>query len=543
MFPRRLSLAGITGASLFLAASLTPSLLPRTALMQGALSGLCLAVGYGAGTAVAALGRLLELPDLPRRPGRWIALAASLFGIAMLFLAEGWQKELRGLMAMQSIEPFGILKVSGIALAIFFALLGLARSILLVIRTVTSSIHHRVPRRAATLAGLLATALLMAGIIDGVVLRYALRAVDGSYQRLDALIDADLAAPASPLRAGGPGSLIDFDTLGRQGRSYVSTGPTLEEMERFSDKPALTPVRIYAGLNTAETVEERAALALEDLKRAGGFERKVLLLITPTGTGWVDQAAIDSIEFLHNGDIASVALQYSYLSSFLALAVEPGYGQESARALFNAVYGHWKTLPRDSRPLLYLFGLSLGAMNSDLSADFLDIAGDPFQGALWSGPPFNSRLWQMATAERERDTPVWLPRYRDGAAIRFTSQTNALDLTGRGPQDGWGPIRIVYLQYASDAVTFFEPASFYRPPAILEAPRAPDVSPSVRWFPAVTFLQMGFDMLIANQAPNGYGHSYAPEHYLDAWVAVTGTGAYDEAGLHRLRQHFVDADP
>jgi Alpha/beta-hydrolase family len=54
---------------------------------------------------------------------------------------------------------------------------------------------------------------------------------------------------------------------------------------------------------------------------------------TPTGTGWVDPAAMDSVEYLHDGAVASVALQYSYLASWLYLLVEPGYGADVARAL------------------------------------------------------------------------------------------------------------------------------------------------------------------------------------------------------------------
>lgn len=538
-----LSIAGITGAALFLAASLTPSLLPRTAVMQGALSGLCLVAGYAAGVAGAALWRFLELPVPSRVFGRITALAAIVLSLAMLFLAEGWQEDVRRLMAMEDWPPLSLLIVLATALALFLAVLAVARLLLLLASAIARRVRRFIPRRFAVIAGIAVMALLLGGLIDGIALRHALRAVDASYRQLDALMDAEVAPPASSSRSGGPGSPISFDGLGRQGRAFVAGGPDEKEIERLSGRPAKMPVRIYAGLNSAETAEDRAALALEDLKRAGGFERKILAIVTPTGTGWVDPAGIDTLEALHDGDVASVAVQYSYLTSFLALTIEPDYGKEAARALFNAVYGHWKTLPHDSRPALYLFGLSLGAANSDLSADFLDVAGDPFQGALWSGPPFNSRLWRVATAEREKETPVWLPRYRDGSTIRFTSQKNALDLTGTGSDEGWGPVRIVYLQYASDAITFFEPSSFYRRPAILKAPRGPDVAASVRWFPAVTFLQMTFDMLIANQAPNGYGHSYAPEHYLDAWVALTGPGNYDADGIARLRRHFVEVTP
>src|SRR5262245_65830497 len=104
-------------------------------------------------------------------------------------------------------------------------------------------------------------------------------------------------------------------------------------------RPALEPVRVYVGLRSADTPENRAKLALEELKRVGGFERSVLIVVTPTGTGWVDPASLDRVEYLHDGSVASVALQYSYLASWLSLLVEPGYGAHSGLALFKELDG------------------------------------------------------------------------------------------------------------------------------------------------------------------------------------------------------------
>ena len=126
----------------------------------------------------------------------------------------------------------------------------------------------------------------------------------------------------------------------------------------------------------------------------------MLVVVTPTGTGLVDPAAIDSVEYLHDGAVASVALQYSYLASWLYLLVEPGYSADVARALFKEIYGYWITLPKESRPRLYLHGISLGAMNSEQSTDLIEVMGDPFDGALWSGPPYSSRLWRWLTDHR-----------------------------------------------------------------------------------------------------------------------------------------------
>jgi uncharacterized membrane protein len=262
----------------------------------------------------------------------------------------------------------------------------------------------------------------------------------------------------------------------------------------------------------------------------------VLIVVTPTGTGWVDPAAIDSVEYLHNGAVASVALQYSYLASWLSLLVEPGYGAGAARALFNEIYGYWITLPNDSRPRLYLHGLSLGAMNSEQSTDLIEVLGDPFSGALWSGPPYSSRLWRFLTDHRNPGSPAWLPRFRDGSFVRFMNQHG--EAPDSAANAAWGPMRVVYLQYASDPVTFFDYRSFYREPDWMLPPRGPDVSPQLRWYPVVTLLQLALDMLMAITAPIGHGHVYAPAHYIDAWMEVTDVRGWSPQEIMRLKQHL-----
>jgi uncharacterized membrane protein len=273
------------------------------------------------------------------------------------------------------------------------------------------------------------------------------------------------------------------------------------------------------------------------LKRVGGFERSVLIVVTPTGTGWVDPAAMDSVEYLHNGDIASVALQYSYLASWLSLIAEQGYGADASRALFKEIYGYWTKLPKNNRPRLYLYGLSLGAMNSELSTDLFEVLRDPFDGALWSGPPYSSRQWRSFTTGRNPGSPAWLPRFRDGSFVRFMNQ----DGTAAAPGSVWGPMRIVYLQYASDPVTFFDYHDLYRKPDWMTPPRGPDVSPQLRWYPVVTLLQLTLDMAMATTTPMGYGHVFAPAHYVDAWIEVTDVRGWSPEEIVRLKQHLASA--
>ena len=65
--------------------------------------------------------------------------------------------------------------------------------------------------------------------------------------------------------------------------------------------------------------------------------------------------------------------------------------------------------------------------------------------------------------------------------------------------------------------------------------RGPDVSRDLRWFPIVTMLQLAADMG-AGSAPTGFGHEYAPEHYHDAWLAMTEPAGWQEDELARLRE-------
>jgi uncharacterized membrane protein len=370
--------------------------------------------------------------------------------------------------------------------------------------------------------------------INGLLFGFLLRVADRSFQELDARIDDGLPRPALASQTGSPESLVDWRDLGNQGRNFISGCPTAAELEDFFGTPVVPPVRVYVGLNSADSPEERARMALEELKRAGGFERSVLLLVTPTGTGWVDPAGQDPVEYLHRGDIATVAVQYSYLNSPLALMTQARYGAEAASALFREVYGHWRSLPPNSRPRLYLNGLSLGSLNSDLSFDFFDIIDDPFHGALWSGPPFRHETWREATARRDAGSPPWLPQFRNGDVVRFMNQGGVTGGNG-GP---WGKFRILFLQYPSDPITFFSPAAAWRAPDWMNSPRGKDVSPSLRWFPVVTMLQLAIDMAVGT-APEGFGHTIAATDYIDAWLALTEPADWDEAGLARLRDHLA----
>jgi len=536
---RSFSGLGLVIGALFLAASLTPSLIPRSFLLQGVLAGTCFAIGYGAGAALLWLWEYLQLPVAGRnlrRNATWGAAAlAAVVVVAFSWRAAEWQNSIRERVDMPPVHTGHPIEVMAIAALVALVLILLGRLFLLVARLVRRWLARRVPERISKFVGLLVAVLLFWGIVDGVLLRWFFNAADEMFATRDALMQPEHPMPADPLGTGSAESLIDWEALGRAGREFVASGPSAGQIEAFTGRPAARPLRIYAGLNSADDVEARAQLVLDEMIRVGAFDRSVLVVVVPTGTGWMDPAAMDTLEYLHGGDTAIAAMQYSYLTSWISLLVEPGFSTEAGRALFRKVYEHWTALPRDARPRLYLHGLSLGAYGSQQSVRLHEVIADPIQGAVWSGPPFSSPIWSAATRARNPGTPEWLPEYGDGSILRFSNQENHLD-TGAP----WGPVRIVFLQYASDPVTFFTPDALWRKPGWMNAPVGPDVSPELRWYPVITLLQLGLDMAIALAVPIGHGHYYAPQHYIDAWVAVTAPAGWSAAEIGRLKAHVAE---
>jgi uncharacterized membrane protein len=537
------SYLGLVVGVLFFAASLSPSLLPRVFLVQGILSGLALAIGYGSGVFIVWLWRYFELPefrDRGQRIAKWLLTGGVLiFAIVFLWRATVWQNSIRELMEMPPVETAFPLRVVLIATLFAAILIAAAGIFLKLCRIVEGGLNRLVPRRVSFVLSILAVGALLLFIANGVLAKSALRAADSFFLQLDKYVDEEIGQPADELATGSAQSLIPWDSIGRQGKDFIVGGPTREEISQFVNKQAIRPLRVYVGLRSTEDLEHSAKLALEELKRVGGFDRSVLVVATPTGTGWLDPGAVDTLEYLHAGDTAIVSMQYSYLPSWLTILVDSNLSRVAAQLLFEEVYDHWRQLPKDQRPKLYLHGLSLGSLGSETCADLFMLFEDPIQGAVWSGPPFPSTKWSNVTHDRNPDSPAWMPRFRDGTMVRFTGRENLIDETG----DRWGPMRFVYVQHASDPMTFFSPQLVFRKPDWLIGQRGPDVSPFLDWYPIVTFLQIGCDLPMATSVPAGYGHNIAAANYIDAWIAVTQPPDWSEDDIERLKQEFAKREP
>jgi uncharacterized membrane protein len=242
------------------------------------------------------------------------------------------------------------------------------------------------------------------------------------------------------------------------------------------------------------------------------------------------------LEYIHNGDTANVGIQYSYLSSQATLVFHPKRASETSEAMFSAIYNHWKTLPKDKRPKVYLFGVSLGSFGGEKSTKLHKIMQDPINGALWAGPPFVNDLHKDLVINRNTGSPSWLPTYEDGSFVRFTSKESALD----NYKKDWGDMRIIYLQHASDPMTAFSPDLLFKSPAWLEGERGPDVSPMLNWHPMVTFFQVAFDLIVSvSAAPLGHGHNFSPESYIDGWIEISDPANWTDDMTVRLKELFL----
>lgn len=520
--------------------SLTPSLLPRHPIAQGVLSGVSLAVGYGLGVALVWLYQFLELRppgDHPARVAKTLTVAASVVAAGLtLTRMTAWQNSIRALMEMPAIDSGYPATVVAVALGLALVLVLLARLLIISTRKLAQGLQRLMPRRVALVISTAVVAMLVINLVNGVIVKQSVRILDEAFARVDEAIDDGMQPPQSALASGGPGSLIDWQDIGKNGKRFLLEGPDADQIAQLTGRPALEPIRVYAGYNTGETLQERAEIALAELIRVGGFDRDVLIVATPTGTGWLDPSAVQPLPYLHDGDLAIVSMQYSYLPSWLTIMVDPDRSRRSAKALFDEVYNHWTQLAEEDRPRLYLFGLSLGSLGSEAALDLFQLLGDPIDGAVLSGPPFPSQTWPMLVRDRQPGTPAWRPVFRDAAVVRFMNQDGIAT-----PEDAsWGVLRVIYLQHASDPMAFFSPSLAYRRPAWLDGERGPDVSPYFRWFPLVTFLQVGFDVPMATVAPLGYAHNYAPEEYIEAWIEATSPQAWDQRDTDALKAKFAD---
>lgn len=546
-----LDFTGIAFAALFFCWSLTPSLLPRDWLFQGLIGGINAAIGYGVGCVVGwavarfvLSGRRWWPPPLPvlRAIKVAVPVAAVLASLVALVLSAGEQRQLAALMGAEGSTTSGYLRTILLSLAVAAALIALWRGLRDIGRWISAQLSRRtgMPLGLARTLGVLVVVLATFMLIDGVLIRGAYAVVNQAFGLQDDTTRPGAVQPVEPAKSGSPESLAPWETLGFEGRNFVARGLDAEELSAVNGRPALEPIRVYVGLDTAPTPEERIDLVLGELERTGAFERSTLVLIPTTGTGWVNPTAARAMELVHNGDLAMVAWQYSYLPSWISFLADREKAAAAGEMLVDRVYERWSQLPEDDRPDLFLYGESLGTQSGEGAFDSLAEIRARMDGVLWVGPPNSNRLWRQLVERRDPGTTEVQPVYADGLVVRFADSREAI----HEPDTPWLSPRVLYIQHASDPVVWWSPDLLFSRPDWLSEPPGPDRLPQMRWFPFVTFWQVSADLTNAAGVPDGHGHNYGSA-VLEGWIAVTRPEGWTENDTERVRialEAFADHD-
>lgn len=437
--------------------SLRPSLVPRSTRHQALVTFTCVGT---AGLAAAPAARA------PQPPGWIVPLAA---GVA-LPLAMDHARTQRASHPQWQPRPQSstVAVTAGTSTALLLA--GLPR---VLVRTG--------PRWGAGLGAALAVGGWLAGRRVMQELRERGRAPDTAIR----------SAPADRHVSGGPGSRVPYDTLAREGRRFVSYRPAAAEISEVVPG-ADEPVRIYVGVETAATVDERVDVAMDELERLGGFERSTLLVVAPAGSGYADHVAVEALECLTGGDCATAVVQYGVLPSMFSLH-RVGAGAAAVRRLLDAIARRVQGMRNPPRIVVY--GESLGAR----------VAQEALTAAPSQVPP-NGRVHALVNVGTPGGRSLRDDLRGDPVAFHIDRWQ---DLAVR---DG---VRLCFLDHDADPVARWDAALAWRRPAWLRGARGRGIPDAMAWLPALTWWQVLFDVVFAAQQQSGRFHSVGHDYRAD----------------------------
>jgi uncharacterized membrane protein len=356
----------------------------------------------------------------------------------------------------------------------------------------------------------------------------AMREIEAGTSAQDSIIESDEASRwTTPYVSGGPQSLVPWESLGREGRRHALSPvrpetlldrpegvPDLSIETVMRESAKATPVEVYVGLDSAETPQERVDLALAEMDRTGAFDRSLIMLVSPTGTGYVNYVAVAAAQYLTRGDVATVTMQYSKRPSPLSLTKVKD-AREQNRLLWLRIVERLHDRPHSQRPRVVVFGESLGAHTSQDVFLHWGTLGPQALGidrALWIGTPYGSEWMHEITGPQRFDV--------DQDVVAVVNDFAQLEELGK---DRRSRLRYVLVSHDNDGVTKFGPDLLTTAPAWLgpDRPRpagVPGASPrgipaAMRWRPITTFFQSLVDMKNA-QIPGAYrawAHDYRPD--------------------------------
>ena len=549
-----LSGPGLIGGLVLVWFSLGSSLLPRSALMQGIVSALSLAFGYAVGVLVWFLVRWISRlgsgglsEDSIGSRVRWAAVAG--IGITSVVAVVRWPSWQTDQGALVGVDPLGV--VDGIkavmwSIVVFVILLGISRLIRWTVLALDAFNSRHMSVHIARGVTIVVVLAIVGGMYYFIASSGLTRFANERFAGGDTTTLEGVAQPTAAEQSGSPESPVEWDDLGFQGRTFTGAATTVDDIAAYhgSADGVEIPIRVYAGLDSAENTQERAQLIVDELDRTNAKDREVLMLVATTGTGWVDPLAAAALEYMYRGDTAIAAMQYSFLPSWISFILDTETAMESGIAINEAVIEWWHALPEDDRPRLVAFGESLGSLGSEAAYiqdsldDSLAFIQSNVDGALWVGPTDANPVRQQLLVDREPSSPVWKPVYDDGAIVRLENGPGSHDPY----DDSWIAPRVVYYHHASDPVGYWNWETLWKSQEWTDKPVGPDVPDSVRWVPFTTFTQVVVDLINGFSASVGHGHNYN-DTFAEGWAVVApldGWTANDTQALQIYLDSLID---
>ncbi len=483
--------------------SLTPSLLPRTWAIQGLVSGALVVVVYLVAAGFSRLAHKLGVTNeklLKKFPNYrvqigWFALA--LMPIILLISVRDRDAEWDAL-GFDLADRFlysGVLLMALLIITIGSLITLAIRKLFGLINWGTKKV---LPRALGGFVSVVLATVVVLLIVNEAFYNRFLDSMNDTWAFNDTNLPADDSGPVElPTKSGTESSLVTWSEIGREGRFMMSRAPRAQDITERTGRPALDPIRAYVGRPSAQTYEERAELAVAELERMDGFSRKVLLVLTPTGTGWMNEQLVQPLEYFFDGNVATVGMQYSHLPSPFAFQMERRSAVDSAEALLTAVQQKLSTM--ENPPLLLVAGESLGAYGGQGPIANLDALVANTDGAIWTGSPPMAHLRREAEARR------------DAGSLQMRPEISALPqiVFGSRPEDFINTQgRYAFLQHANDPIVWWDNSVIFSKPDWMSEPLDSSLNPNLRWRPITTYLQFSADMAAGNAFEEGFGHRY-----------------------------------
>lgn len=558
-------LAGLITGIRFASKSLEPSLMPRSAIDQGLVMGGSFLTGFVSGSTASRVVSLVPLPGSstairtigvaatagrsatmlgteddadvpPQDEGEAWAEAGTEVVSALALSGVGSKKQppimstatLAAVAASTAVEakvaldkrpdnpdPGYLATAAGVALGLNAFLGALAAAIGFGSRAVGRRSSQRGPVRVlvtgVTAAGILAVLGIGAKTAVGRVLAKIAagnRSTEVSYA----------TPPEASGMSGSTYSLAPYEGLGLQGRRLVSEYTRPADIESvMGETPRAEPVRVYVGLGTAEDEDERIEIAIQEMRRAGGFDRSLIIAASPAGTGYVNYIAAEAAELMARGDVATIAVQYGEVPSMLSIG-KVGDAARIYAKVVSRLREELTTTARDVR--LAAYGESLGAITCQMGvlAASESLNNLIVDDALWVGTPQGSELFAELTAA---GIPV------------FDHYDDLIEYRAAGNDDP----PVFFLNHDNDPVTKFNPKIAYEMPAwINESSTGRNMQPHQRWMPGISFWQTLIDTKNAATVIPGEFFSTGHDYRADLAEFVRAAYGFDDVSPEQMQR-------